>query len=97
MVSPVFAELLDPDFFHIAIAFIIIPVAIWALWSGYRVHRLNRVLWLGLLGVGLIVGGTLAGHANRNAEVILMVFAGLILASAHLYNLRACRIRHPSH
>lgn len=91
---PVAGEFLSHDLVHLIVALVVVPVAVWALWNGYRLHKYARVLWLGGVGIVILVTGMVAGRHDREVEVAAMVVAGLILASAHYFNLRACRLRH---
>jgi hypothetical protein len=91
---PVVGEFLSHDLFHVLIMIVVIPVAVWALWNGYRVHRHPRVLWLGAIGIVLLTAAMFANHQDQRIEIAGMIAAGLILASAHWINLRSCRIRH---
>ena len=91
---PVVGEFLSHQMFHIIIMVIVVPVAVWALWNGYRLHKYVRVLWLGGAGIAILIASMYLGSHNPTIEVTGMVAAGLILASAHLFNLRACKTRH---
>jgi CDP-diglyceride synthetase len=84
---------------HVAIAVVIFPVAIWALWNGYRRHRHPRILIAGGIGLLFMAAGMFfegATHSSRESalQTLFMIAAGLTLASAHYFNLRACRITH---
>lgn len=91
MISPIFSEFLSHSMFHLIIMMVVIPVATWALWNGYRIHRLRQVLMLGSLGV-LIMALSITLSHKQIYETIGMIVAGLLLASAHLLNLKACRL-----
>ena len=91
---PVVGEFLSHDMFHVIIILIVVPVAVWALWNGYRLHRLQQVLWLGGFGIVGIVLAMILGANDARIEIALMILSGLTLASAHYFNLRACRIKH---
>ncbi len=69
-------------------------VAVWALYNGYLVHRMKRVLYLGAVGLALLIAAMTLGHDDFRVEYGLMIAAGLTLATAHLTNLRACRLGH---
>ncbi len=77
--------------FHLVIAALIIPVAVLALWRGYRLHHRIQVLYLGGLGLILIC---LALGLDPSYEIPLMVAAGVLLASAHYLNLKICQANH---
>lgn len=80
--------------FHAVIAAIVVPVAVWALWNGYRQHNDARVLWLGGIGLGFVALALLLPGEVLQREFILMSIGGLSLAGAHLLNLRRCQPDH---
>ena len=53
---PALGWLAPDERLHWMLTFLAVPVAIWALWPGYRIHRSAWVLAGGMLGVGLMVG-----------------------------------------
>lgn len=91
---PFAGEALAHGWFHVAIVAIVFPVAVWALWNGYLLHRQKRVLWMGGLGILLIGVALYYAYEHSNLEFVFMTIAGLLLAGAHLINLRACRLGH---
>ncbi|HMN68309.1 MAG TPA: MerC domain-containing protein [Bdellovibrionales bacterium] len=88
---PFAGDFLSHDWFHVGIALVVFPVAAWALWNGYRLHRRKSVIYLGTIGLFIIALGMFIGAYSHEFEVAAMVSAGLILAAAHYQNLRACR------
>jgi chromate transport protein ChrA len=76
--------------FHAGVIAVVVPVAAWALWNGYRTHRRQRVLWLGGVGTLLIS----VAVAKAEWETPLMIAAGLILSLAHYFNLKVCAHSH---
>lgn len=91
---PVAGELASHEWFHGSMILIVVPVAVWALWNGYRLHRNPTVIWLGIAGVLSMILALVLGSKNFNVEFIFMIIAGSLLASAHWLNLRVCRRRH---
>ncbi|NJM09684.1 MAG: MerC domain-containing protein [Bdellovibrionaceae bacterium] len=91
---PFLGEALAHGWFHTVIVLIVFPVAVWALWNGFLLHRLKRVLWLGGIGIAFLIAALAFGRDDMRVEFALMIVAGLTLASAHLINLRACRLDH---
>lgn len=89
LLMPVLGEWTSHTTFHSLIVFIVVPVAVWALWNGYRAHRLKRVIVLGTLGLALLCVAMVV--PNPQYETVFMIVAGLTLASAHLSNIRACQ------
>lgn len=91
---PFLGETLSHQWFHRIIVVVVLPVAVWALYSGYQIHKLKRILWLGAAGLAFLISAMLFGHDDFRVEYALMIIAGILLASAHLVNLRACRLDH---
>jgi hypothetical protein len=99
LLGPVFGQFFTDPIFHLFIAIIVIPVAIYALASGYRKHRVFNVLILGglglaAIGIGLVIEQShIEIHAAHSSTLsaVAMITAGLTLAAAHLMNLRHCR------
>lgn len=90
---PILNETVSSHVFHHIIVWVVVPLAVWALLNGYRLHHQRRVLVLGLIGIALIFAAHYFEHQHK-LEVALMIVAGLVLAAAHLTNLRACRSHH---
>lgn len=103
LLVPFLGETLTAHWFHIIIAGVVFPVAILALWSGYRRHHLRGVLILGgigltLMSIGIWFGWNSGGQHSHHAhgqlngkEILFMVTAGVVLSCAHYINLRECR------
>lgn len=91
---PFVGQTLAHGWFHVGIAALVIPLAVWALWNGYRQHRTRRILWLGGIGLVFVALALFAGAETQWVEVALMSTGGVLLALAHLGNLRACQISH---
>jgi hypothetical protein len=76
---------------HTAIIAVVVPVAVYALWNGYRLHRHTSVIWLAAAGFGAIAMALLFGGDHNFVEGGFMIAAGVLLSTAHYKNLRACR------
>jgi hypothetical protein len=96
LLVPFIGSVFADKWFHIGIAAVVFPVAAFALWRGYRHHRLLKVLALGAVGLvfmamGMYMGDSDFTSAYGTIQTLFMIAAGLLLASAHYFNLRACR------
>ena len=88
--------------FHIGIFILAAPVAFISLRQGYRHHKKKLILLLGGLGCGLIFSNLLIDlsadthlHTEELTLSLLMnVAGGLLLASAHLLNIKLCHRPH---
>lgn len=89
---PVAGQYLSHQNFHLIIAVLVFPVAILALWMGYKIHHIKRILFFGGIGLAFIAIAMTAGSAEYfQIETVSMICAGIFLSSAHFLNLRACR------
>src|SRR4051812_3937505 len=68
--TPFASHFLSDHWFHILIAIIVFPVAVWALWNGYRRHHLARVLVLGGIGLSFVVLALTLGHHQKSTEIL---------------------------
>lgn len=97
MTIPLIGREFDHEIFHWAVAALVVPVAIWALWRGYQSHRHRRVLWLGVSGLMAVAAALISGTVNFSLEVTLMSIGGTLLAAAHWTNMQVCRHQHHDH
>ena len=84
---PALGEVLPPDFWvHAALIGFALPVTGFTLWRGYLAHRNPRPLLIGTFGLAVVLWGLLTPDVV--AAAVLTVTGGLIVACAHLMNLR---------
>ena len=76
---------------HGVIIAIVVPVALYALWNGYRIHRHTSVIWLAAGGFAAIALSILFEGNHNLVEAGFMILAGIFLSTAHYKNLRAIR------
>ncbi len=81
---------LDHESFHQILLFFVVPVGVIALLAGYRHHRDNKVLALGMTGLAmLIIAGTIAhDFLGDSGETIMTIAASLLIVFAHIENFR---------
>jgi hypothetical protein len=90
--APIVGHALSELWFHLLILVVVYPVAMWALWRGYRLHRKKITLKFGALGLLLVGASTFAGGTHRTWWMTFtMILGGLSLITAHTLNLSACR------
>lgn len=75
---------------HIIGLALALPLAFVALWRGLRIHGQLGVLGLGVAGLGLMAASLFADHAAAQ-EIWFSVSGAVILAGAHIWNLKAVR------
>lgn len=87
--------------FHQFILIIILPVSLFALFTGYRCHKKTVPLIFG--GIGLIILLTVALFAellishqiiNHTGETVLTVIGGIVHATGHFLNVLATKSSH---
>ncbi len=66
-----------------------LPLAAVALWRGVAIHHRIGIALLGAVGIALMAASLLVGHGG--SEIALSVTGVILLGTAHLLNLRACR------
>lgn len=94
---PLVGATLARGWVHALIIAIVVPVAVFALWNGYRLHRHASVIWLAAFGFAAIAMAVLYSGDHNFVEAGFMVIAGLLLSTAHYKNMRAVRCAKPSH
>ncbi|MEK2645329.1 MerC domain-containing protein [Bdellovibrio sp. BCCA] len=89
---PVLGDFFHQGWVHISMAIFVIPVGIFAFWSGYKHHRQTKVFALGVLGLLMVGGASVAPHSwvEFFEYDIVTIFGGLFLVTAHVLNRRAC-------
>lgn len=91
---PLFAvEWMQAGAFHGAMALALMPVALFAIVPGLRVHRRLSVAGAMAAGLSLLSTAAFAGQGwiAREWEVGLTLAGGAILVAAHAVNLALCR------
>ena len=82
MFLPMVGATLAEGWFHTLIIAVAVPVAVFALWNGYRVHRHTPMLWLAGCGFLAMAGAVAFGNHHNSIESIFMLTAGVFLAFA---------------
>ena len=87
--------------FHQFILIFILPISIFALYSGYRCHKQTTPLKYGLLGLTILVFIALFAEVLMEyhvlpqiGETILTIIGGIIHAMGHIANILATRTFH---
>lgn len=93
---PVLGEVFHEEWVHILMALFVVPVGLYAFWSGYKHHRQAKVLGLGIVGLLLVGGASVMPHELHHEVVealgydVFTIGGSVLLIVAHLLNRRAC-------
>lgn len=89
---PVAGEAFEQPWVHITMAIFIVPIGLFAFYSGYQHHKKVGLTTLGLLGLALIGVGLLAplSRVNFLGHDAVTVVGSVCLILAHVLNRRAC-------
>ena len=72
---------------HQILLLIALPLSLFSLLSGYRIHKNRKVGMLGLLGLVFLILGVFF-HESLAREISMTILGSCLLAMAHLLNLR---------
>jgi len=86
-------SMVEDEFYHRALLFVVVPAAVLALGIGCRSHRDRWVLLLGLAGLLTLTAAltTLHDLAGESGERAAALLASALLVTAHVRNFRLCR------
>ncbi|MED5436660.1 MAG: MerC domain-containing protein [Pseudomonadota bacterium] len=78
---------------HYLILILAIPISLYALISGYKAHKKISFLFLGLLGLSILLIAVLSGEVifGEFGEKGLTLLGSMIVVFAHFKNLKVCR------
>ena len=87
------ASFLEGEAFHYWLLFLVIPTSIYSLWLGCRKHGRLEIFTIGLFGLFLLCLIVFAGGdaLGETLERLSTLAGAIIIAMAHLRNLRACK------
>jgi len=86
---------LTHPYLHVVLAIVVFPVALIALWRGFRCHQRTSIFIFGLIGVILILLASttwVALEFIRPYETILTITGSAILVTSHTLNLMQMKI-----
>jgi len=83
----------DNEFIHYLILALAIPISIFALSAGYKAHKNLSMIFIGFLGLSILLFAVLFGINlfGEIGEKGLTLFGSVIVASAHYRNLKVCK------
>lgn len=90
---PVLGGFFENSWIHILLALGVLPVGLFAFWTGFQHHRKSSILGLGLLGMTFIISAAFVPHewVEWNEIDVVTILGSLSLIIAHVLNQRACQ------
>lgn len=84
---------LSDEEFHYWMLIAVLPLSTYALTMGCKKHKHYRLLFIGFVGLAVLVFAAFAGHEmlGENGEKVMTVIGASILAFGHIGNQRLCR------
>ena len=81
------------EFIHYLILVLAIPISIYALSIGYRAHKNLSMVFIGFMGLSILLFAVLFGNNlfGETGEKGLTLIGSVIVASAHFRNLKVCK------
>ncbi|WP_413584284.1 MerC domain-containing protein [Bdellovibrio sp. HCB274] len=93
---PALGEAFESSWVHLSMAAVILPIGLFAFWSGYKHHRQMKVAAMGVGGLLLVCAGTVLHHELEEIFPMLphntvTILGSILLVTAHFLNRRACQ------
>ena len=78
---------------HLWLLVAVIPISVYALTMGCRKHRQFNIMFLGLIGLALLIIAAWLGHdiLGEIGEKTILTIGAAVIAMSHLLNQRQCR------
>jgi hypothetical protein len=88
------ASILQGEVLHVWLLCLIIPISAISIASGFLKHRDKGVLFFATGGIVFLIAALVLGHDlhERLGEVMMTIFGSLLIASAHIRNLKLRRM-----
>ena len=80
---------LNNEAFHTWMVIIVIPTSVYALFMGCKQHKRYKLLFIGFLGLILLVLALSIG--NEYWEKVLTLVGSAVIAGGHYFNYRLCQ------
>ena len=78
---------------HLWLLVAVIPISVYALTMGCRKHQQFNIMFLGLIGLALLIIAAWLGHdiLGEIGEKTILTIGAAVIALSHLLNQRQCR------
>jgi hypothetical protein len=80
---------LNNEAYHTAMVLIVLPTSVFALFMGCKQHKRYRLLFIGFVGLILLVLAISLG--NEFWEKVLTLMGSAVIAGGHYWNYRLCQ------
>lgn len=89
---PVLSLTFHHPLFHIVIAVLVVPLGVYAFYSGFKKHHRRSILFWGILGLATITFAAVAPHSwvHFFGHDLITIVGSFFLIIAHVLNRRAC-------
>ncbi|MEN0057332.1 MAG: MerC domain-containing protein [Bdellovibrio sp.] len=96
LILPVLGEVFEQEWVHVLMALFVVPIGLYAFWSGYQHHRQKSVLALGLIGLVLVGGASVMPHEwiDFLGHDLVTITGSVFLILGHVLNRRVCSHSH---
>jgi hypothetical protein len=84
-----FSGQLDNELFHRLMLWVIVPVSLYALASGYNNHKKIPIFYLGLAGILMLISAVTIEEIFLGEELITLL-GSIIITLAHFLNWKNC-------
>ena len=84
-----FSGQLDNELFHRLMLWVIVPVSLYALTSGYNNHKKIPIFYLGLAGILMLISAVTIEEIFLGEELITLL-GSIIISLAHFLNWKNC-------
>lgn len=84
------AELFEAEWIHQVLGFFVLSTCLMAFVPGYLRHRDKRLIYIGVVGVGLVFLGTLVIRHSMGeiGEIVFMTLGNTVLVFGHILNFK---------
>ena len=93
ILSPAFLSIeLDNELIHYLMLFVVFPISMIALSTGFKSHKMISYLLIGMTGLLILICAVLFGESilGHTGEKALTLIGAIILSIAHYKNFKTC-------
>ena len=89
----IFALSMDNEIIHYAILFVAIPISLFALYRGYKNHKIKNLFFIGITGILILFAAIMLPDSayQEQLEKALTVLGSILVVYAHYKNYKTCK------